>query len=212
MAQSNATFYIERRNAWWEFSEICIDNQIITSYNVINLHVINYLTDIFKEITMSDTVKTNGIEENDFVEGQVIDETMVGAEPETETTEEDVYSSAKDTANSAKDTVGAAGKTINEAIKQVEKQFESFGKKLGSALQDRANVVMVRVNDDSLAYLDMLVDADVTKSRSESAAFLINEGIKSNEALFNRIREITDQISALRSQLRTAVSSEDFEA
>ncbi|MCB0192361.1 MAG: hypothetical protein KDJ65_10500 [Anaerolineae bacterium] len=161
---------------------------------------------------MSDTVKTNGIEENDFVEGQVIDETMVGAEPETETTEEDVYSSAKDTANSAKDTVGAAGKTINEAIKQVEKQFESFGKKLGSALQDRANVVMVRVNDDSLAYLDMLVDADVTKSRSESAAFLINEGIKSNEALFNRIREITDQISALRSQLRTAVSSEDFEA
>ncbi|MCB0165924.1 MAG: hypothetical protein KDI79_16950 [Anaerolineae bacterium] len=157
---------------------------------------------------MNDNIKTNGFEEENVVEGQVIDETEVN--------EEDMYNSAKETADnakdtigSAKDTVGAAGKTINEAIKQVEKQFESFGKKLGSALQDRANVVMVRVNDDSLAYLDMLVDADVTKSRSESAAFLINEGIKSNEALFNRIREITDQIAALRSQLRTAVAPEE---
>ena len=102
----------------------------------------------------------------------------------------------------------AAGKTINDAIKQVEKQVENLGKALTSALQDRANVVMVRVNDDSLAYLDMLVEADITKSRSESAAFLINEGIKSNEALFNRIRQITDQISALKSQLRETVQGE----
>ena len=111
----------------------------------------------------------------------------------------------------AKDTVDSAGKTFNEAFKQFEtlgkeagKQFENIGKALGSALQDRANVVMVRVNDDSLAYLDMLVEADITKSRSESAAFLINEGIKANEALFNKIRNITDQITALRSELRTA--------
>jgi hypothetical protein len=67
---------------------------------------------------------------------------------------------------------------------------------------------MVRVNDDSLYYLDTLVEADVTKSRSESAAFLINEGIKANEALFNRIRNITDQISALKSQLKDAVHVE----
>jgi hypothetical protein len=99
----------------------------------------------------------------------------------------------------------SASKTINEAIKQVE----NLGKALGSALQDRANVVMVRVNNDSLDYLDMLVEADVTKSRSESAAFLINEGIKANEILFNKIREITDQIAALKAQLREAVKSEE---
>ncbi len=99
----------------------------------------------------------------------------------------------------------SASKTINEAIRQVE----NLGKALGSALQDRANVVMVRVNDDSLSYLDMLVEADVTRSRSESAAFLINEGIKANETLFNRIREITDQIAALKAQLREAVRVEE---
>ena len=102
----------------------------------------------------------------------------------------------------------SASKTFNEAIKQVETFTENISKALGNALQDRANVVMVRVNDDSLRYLDMLVEADVTKSRSESAAFLINEGIKGNEALFNRIRDITDQISALKAQLRQTVQPE----
>ena len=99
----------------------------------------------------------------------------------------------------------AASKTINEAFRQVE----SLGKALGSALQDRANVVMVRVNNDSLRYLDMLVEADITNSRSESAAFLINEGIKSNEALFNKIRDITDQIVELKTKLKEVVEVED---
>ena len=105
--------------------------------------------------------------------------------------------------------VDTASKTFNEAMKQVEKQVGNISKALGSALQDRANVVMVRVNDDSLLYLDMLVEADITKSRSESAAFLINEGIKANEALFNKIRQITDQISDLKAQLRHTVSVEE---
>ena len=152
---------------------------------------------------MVEKIETNSVEEEKVVDGTVVEEV------ENETAEENVKSSTQEAMDNAKETVGAAGKTITEAIKQVEKQFETFGQKLGSALQDRANVVMVRVNDDSLAYLDMLVDADVTKSRSESAAFLINEGIKSNEALFNRIREITDQIAALRAQLRTAVSDDE---
>ena len=118
-----------------------------------------------------------------------------------EVLEEEVQSTDEKTPEGVK----VASKTINDAIKQVE----SLGKALGSALQDRANVVMVRVNNDSLRYLDMLVEADITKSRSESAAFLINEGIKTNEALFNKIRDITDQIAALKAQLRETVEVEE---
>jgi hypothetical protein len=143
---------------------------------------------------MSDKVTNNGKDE-DVVEEPVVVE---GESTETGDTVKSKISSKAE----------QASKTINEAFKQVEKQVEQISKTLGSALQDRANVVMVRVNDDSLAYLDMLVEADITKSRSESAAFLINEGIRSNEALFNRIREITDQISALKSQLRETVKVE----
>jgi hypothetical protein len=141
---------------------------------------------------MSDNINNNDVEE------PVVEETIADELPADEKI-----------STAASEAMGTASKTINEAIKQVEKQVGNISKALGSALQDRANVVMVRVNDDSLLYLDMLVEADVTKSRSESAAFLINEGIKANEALFNKIREITDQISALKAQLREAVSVEE---
>ena len=95
-------------------------------------------------------------------------------------------------------------------LKEAWKQVETFGQALGSALQGRGNVVMVRVNDEALRHLDMLVETEVTKSRSESAAFLINEGIKANKALYDRIREITDQIMDLRNQLREVVNPDDI--
>lgn len=102
-------------------------------------------------------------------------------------------------------------KAAAAALKDALERVESLGKTLAGALQDRANVVMVRVNDDALKHLDMLVEADITKSRSESAAFLINEGIKANRDLFGRIGSITEQITALRSQLRESVKFEERE-
>jgi hypothetical protein len=110
---------------------------------------------------------------------------------------------------------GAGSEKITEpkaaaaALKDALERVESLGKTLAAALQDRANVVMVRVNDDALKHLDMLVEADITKSRSESAAFLITEGIKANRDLFDRIGNITEQISALRAQLRQSVKMEE---
>ena len=119
--------------------------------------------------------------------------------------EEAVEEGAEEAEEKAGGVKSSASKTINEAFKQVETFTESISKALGSALQDRANVVMVRVNDDSLAYLDMLVDADITKSRSESAAFLIGAGIEANQSLFERIGAITGQIAELRERLRREV-------
>ncbi len=91
----------------------------------------------------------------------------------------------------------------------LEKGMESLSKALNAALEDRGNVVMVRVNDEALRHLDMLVEAEITKSRSESAAFLINAGIEHNHDLFQKIGEITAQIAALRSQLREAVNFDE---
>lgn len=141
------------------------------------------------------------------------EEKVEEAKEEVKSAAEAVEEAVEATAGEAQEKAGkaksSASKTINDAFKQVETFTESISKALGSALQDRANVVMVRVNDDSLAYLDMLVDADITKSRSESAAFLINEGIKANQQLFDKIREITDQIAALRARLRETVQVEE---
>ena len=102
----------------------------------------------------------------------------------------------------------AEPKATSTALKDALERVESLGKTLAAAMQDRANVVMVRVNDDALKHLDMLVEADITKSRSESAAFLITEGIKANRALFDQISNITEQIAELRARLRESVRLE----
>ncbi|MCP4539032.1 MAG: hypothetical protein GY832_18005 [Chloroflexi bacterium] len=101
---------------------------------------------------------------------------------------------------------GSKKKSASESLKDAWKQV--FGQALGVALKGRGNVVMVRVNDDALHHLDMLVEAEITKSRSESAAFLINEGITANQGLFDCIGEIAQQIIDLRTQLREQVQRE----
>ncbi len=104
-----------------------------------------------------------------------------------------------------------SGKTADIPLKSAWKQFENIGQALGDALQGRGNVVMVRVNDEALNYLDMLVEAEVVKSRSEAAALLINEGIQANQSLFAKISEVTDQISILRQKLRETVQDHSKE-
>jgi len=66
----------------------------------------------------------------------------------------------------------------------------------------RGNVVMVRVNDDALARMDLLVEADLFGSRSECAAFLIGAGIDSQKELFDRLSVHTEEIRKLKEQLR----------
>lgn len=96
-------------------------------------------------------------------------------------------------------------RTSSLPLKDAWKQVENLGQTLGSALQGRGNVVMVRVNNETLRHLDMLVEAEITRSRSESAALLISQGIQANQALFDRIQEVTDEIARLRSELRASI-------
>lgn len=99
-------------------------------------------------------------------------------------------------------------KPATEVIKDAIKQVGEFGQTIGGAISTRDHVVMVRVDGDTLQRLDMLVDAEICKSRSEGAAYLINEGIKANAKLYDKIGEVTGQIAALREQLRASIQSE----
>ena len=99
---------------------------------------------------------------------------------------------------------------VNEERKEstganVGKAINSFMESLEVALSGRGNAVMVRVNDDALAKLDMLIEAGICKSRSESAAFLLQRGIDSSGTLFDRIISVTSEITRLRDDLLTSV-------
>ena len=152
------------------------------------------------------------MEEENMVEVEVknvVDEGAVAVEEIVPTPEGAAFAEAVASEAVAAEAEAKKGESKKDkpstTIKDALKQAESFAQTLAEALQGRGNVVMVRVNDEALAHLDMLVEAEVTKSRSGSAAFLINEGIQANEALFKRISAITDQIAELREQLRQEV-------
>jgi Arc/MetJ-type ribon-helix-helix transcriptional regulator len=103
-----------------------------------------------------------------------------------------------DLASSVKEVAHKTGDVLNRATESISKAIES-------ALAARDHVVMVRVNDESLKKLDALVQSGIFKSRSESAAFLISEGIKAQEALFTRIAEKIGEIERLKSELKTII-------
>ncbi len=101
------------------------------------------------------------------------------------------------------------GSTVKEMAQKtgevIKGATESIGKAIESALSARDHVVMVRVNDDSLHKLDALVQSGIFKSRSEAAAFLISEGVKAQEPLFDRIEEKIREITRLRSELKDSI-------
>jgi len=96
----------------------------------------------------------------------------------------------------------------NQVEKIAVKTAESIRKVVDKALASRNTVLTIRVNDECNRKMSMLVDAGLFKSRSESAAFLIQEGIKNQGVLFNKISAKLDEIEKIRGELQKVVSEE----
>jgi Arc/MetJ-type ribon-helix-helix transcriptional regulator len=90
--------------------------------------------------------------------------------------------------------LASLGRTIRESINQ--------------ALEGRANVLMVRVNDETLRAIDQLVQAGLFKTRSEAAAFLLHEGMKARHEILDHVSQTARHIEELREQLRSALRGE----
>ncbi len=90
----------------------------------------------------------------------------------------------------------------------VNKVPETVNKAVELALNVRDTTVLVRLSESSSDHLDKLITAGVFKSRSEAAAFLIDEGIKAQAALFQRIEAKMSEIERLREELRKSVTPE----
>lgn len=96
----------------------------------------------------------------------------------------------------------------NHMEKFATKTAESIKRVIDKALASRNTVLTIRVNDECNEKLNMLVEAGLFKSRSESAAFLIQEGIKNQELLFSKISDKLKKIDKIREELKTIVSQE----
>ena len=100
--------------------------------------------------------------------------------------------------------VDEAKTAAKEAMRRsgAESLGENLRETVQGALSGRDNVVMVKVNMESLIRLDDLVEAGLVGSRSESAAFLIGEGVKARSDLFGRIATKVDEIRKAKEELR----------
>lgn len=137
----------------------------------------------------------------DYQEGEIIIEEK---SPDSSTTPTEPTTKPATTENR-----GGGLEGITSQFRELAQKIpESIGKAIESALSAREHVVMVRVNDESLTKLDHLVEAGIFKSRSESAAFLISEGIKAQANLFERISNKIEEINKLRSELKNIVGQE----
>lgn len=109
--------------------------------------------------------------------------------------------------------VDEVNKTVRTAIVKGVDAAESIGENIRDTIQgmkgSRENVVMVRIDRASLDRLDDLVEAGIMGSRSEAAAFLIAEGVKARQGLFDRIGEKIGEIRRAKEELRRMVDGDD---
>ena len=88
------------------------------------------------------------------------------------------------------------------------REAESVPDAIKKALKGRENVLMLRINEESLNKVDELVDAGIFKSRSESAAFLLREGIKARTDLYEKLSDKIRKIQDLKEELKELVEDE----
>jgi Arc/MetJ-type ribon-helix-helix transcriptional regulator len=102
-------------------------------------------------------------------------------------------SSVRDIASRIPESLSAIGRDISRTIERAISAKDDY-------------VVAVKVSPEAQEKLEQLVQAGVFRSRAEAAAFLIDEGIKTQSALFDRVQQKLAEIERLRAELRGMVS------
>ncbi len=98
-------------------------------------------------------------------------------------------SSVRDRASRIPESLSAIGRDISRTIERAISAKDEY-------------VVAVKVSPEAQDKLEQLVQAGVFHNRAEAAAYLIDEGIKTQSALFDRVQQKLSEIERLRAELR----------
>ncbi len=126
--------------------------------------------------------------------GDPIDDLML-RDNEAESSEERsrAASSVRDIASRIPESLSAIGRDISRTIEKAISAKDDY-------------VVAVKVSPEAQDKLEQLVQAGVFRSRAEAAGYLIDEGIKTQSALFERVRQKLSEIERLRAELRGLIT------
>ena len=106
-----------------------------------------------------------------------------------------VSSSVRDIASRIPESLASIGRDISRTVERALSAKDDY-------------VVAVKLSHDAQDRLEQLVQAGVFRSRAEAAAFLIDEGIKAQAPLFERVSQKLSEIERLRAELRGMINTQ----
>jgi Arc/MetJ-type ribon-helix-helix transcriptional regulator len=122
-----------------------------------------------------------------------IDDLMLRDDDPDSSGEEHTRSSVRDIASRIPESLSAIGRDISRTIEKAISAKDDY-------------VVAVKISPEAQEKLEALVQAGVFRNRAEAAGFLIDEGIKTQSALFDRVSQKLAEIERLRAELRGMIA------
>jgi Arc/MetJ-type ribon-helix-helix transcriptional regulator len=102
---------------------------------------------------------------------------------------------------------GRTGSSVRDIASRIPESLSAIGRDISRTIERAIAakddyVVAVKVSPEAQEKLEQLVQAGVFRNRAEAAGFLIDEGIKTQSALFERVQQKLAEIERLRAELR----------
>ena len=116
-----------------------------------------------------------------------------------------------DDPESINDDTNRAASSVRDIASRIPESLSAIGRDISRTIEKAISakddyVVAVKVSPESQDKLEALVQAGVFRSRAEAAGFLIEEGIKTQSALFERVNQKLSEIERLRAELRGLIA------
>jgi hypothetical protein len=103
------------------------------------------------------------------------------------------------------------GSSVRDMASRIPEQLSAIGRDISRTIERAISakddyMLAVKVSQDAQVKLGQLVQAGVFGTRAEAAAFLIDEGIKGQGPLFERVEQKLAEIERLRAELRGMIA------
>jgi Arc/MetJ-type ribon-helix-helix transcriptional regulator len=131
----------------------------------------------------------------DLNPSETVDDLMLRDDAESGGSDDTVRAatSVRDIASRIPESLSAIGRDISRTIERAISAKDDY-------------VVAVKISPEAQQKLEQLVQAGVFRNRAEAAGFLIDEGIKTQSALFERVQQKLAEIERLRAELRGLIN------
>lgn len=135
---------------------------------------------------------SNPSRDSEDVRSPVEDLILRDDEPKYNSERERASSSMRDIASRIPESLSSIGRDISRTIERAISAKDDY-------------VIAVKVTPDAQDKIEQLIQAGVFHNRAEAAAFLIDEGIRAQAPLFDRVQQKLSEIERLRAELRGMV-------